>query len=87
MERPMQRFITSLSEQQIRHGYSLLALMEHLDRELDLLNQRRISAGIGTAESKRLGSIKRSHLGKIRDCISELETSGFNAWLMERRSA
>ncbi|QNI94897.1 hypothetical protein SynA15127_01822 [Synechococcus sp. A15-127] len=45
----MRRFITSLSEQQIRHGYSLLALMEHLDREL--------------------------------------ETSGFNTWLMERRSA
>tara|TARA_B100000085_G_C18469125_1_gene482293 strand:- start:729 stop:980 length:252 start_codon:yes stop_codon:yes gene_type:complete len=83
----MRRFIMSLSEQQIRHGYSLLALMEHLDRELDLLNQRRISAGIGTAESKRLGSIKKSHLSKIRDCIRELETSGFNAWLMERRSA
>ncbi|MFL2507329.1 MAG: hypothetical protein ACJ0G7_09545 [Parasynechococcus sp.] len=83
----MRRFITSLSEQQIRHGYSLLALMEHLDRELDLLNQRRLSAGLGSAEGKRLGSIKRSHLNKIRDCISELETSGFNAWLMERRSA
>ena len=83
----MQRFITSLSEQQIRHGYSLLSLMEHLDRELDRLNQRRVSAGIDTAEGKRLGRIKLSHLSKIRDCISELETSGFNAWLMERRSA
>ena len=83
----MRRFVTSLSEQQIRHGYSLLALLEHLDRELDLLNQRRVAAGISTAEGKRLGSIKRSHLSKIRDCISELETSGFNAWLMERRSA
>ena len=82
----MRRFVTSLSEQQIRHGYSLLALLEHLDRELDLLNQRRV-VGISTAEGRRLGSIKLSHLSKIRDCISELETSGFNAWLMERRSA
>jgi hypothetical protein len=83
----MRRFVTSLSEQQIRHGYSLLALLENLDRELDLLNQRRVAAGISTAEGRRLGSIKLSHLSKIRDCISELETSGFNAWLMERRSA
>ena len=83
----MGRFRTSLTQQEIRHGYSLLKLMEHLDRELNLLNQQRISAGLSSQEGRRLGKIRFSHLRKIQDCISELDTSGFNAWLLERKMA
>ena len=83
----MGRFRTSLTEQEIRRGYSLLKLMEHLDRELNLLNQQRISAGPSSQEGRRLGRIRFSHLRKIQDCISELDTSGFNAWLLERKMA
>ena len=83
----MRRFITSLSEQQIRHGYSLLALMEHLDREMDLLNQQRIRVGPTTQEGQRLTQIKQSHLRKLQSCISELNTSGFNDWLLHQQPA
>ena len=83
----MARFGISLNQQQIRHGYSLLKLMEHLDRELNRLNQQRIQAGPSTSEGRRLGQIRTSHLRKIQDCITELDTSGFNAWLLERQLA
>ena len=83
----MGRFSTSLTQQEIRHGYSLLKLMEHLDRELNLLNQQRISAGLSSQEARRLGRIRFSHLRKIQDCISELDSSGFNSWLLERKMA
>jgi len=83
----MERFSTSLTRQEIRHGYSLLKLMEHLDRELNLLNQQRISAGLSSQEGRRLGKIRFSHLRKIQDCISELDASGFNTWLLERKMA
>jgi len=83
----MGRFCTSLTQQEIRHGYSLLKLIEHLDRELNLLNKQRISAGLSSQEGRRLGRIRFSHLRKIQDCISELDTSGFNAWLLERKMA
>ena len=37
----MGHFARQLSAQEIKQGYSLLDLMEHLDREMDLLNQQR----------------------------------------------
>ena len=37
----MGHFAKQLSEQEIKQGYALLNLMEHLDREMDLLNQQR----------------------------------------------
>ena len=83
----MRRFVTSLTQQQIKHGYSLIKLMEHLDREVERLNQQRLSAGLSTTEGQQLTRIKQSHLRKIQDCILELEHSGFNNWLMERQLA
>ena len=83
----MRRFVTSLTQQQIKHGYSLIKLMEHLDREVERLNQQRLSAGLSTTEGQQLTRIKQSHLRKIQDCIIELEQSGFNNWLMERQLA
>jgi len=83
----MRRFVTSLTQQQIKHGYSLIKLMEHLDREVERLNQQRLSAGLSTTEGQQLTQIKQSHLRKIQDCILELEHSGFNNWLMERQLA
>ena len=65
-------------------GYALLNLMEHLDREMDLLNQQRIRVGPSTQEGQRLTQIKRSHLRKLQTCISELNTSGFNDWLLHQ---
>ena len=83
----MSRFSISLNPQQIRHGYALLQLIEHLDRELDWLNQGRVSAGPSNQEGKRLGRIRTSHLRKLQDCIAELDKSGFNTWLLEHRMA
>ena len=83
----MTGFSISLNQQQIRHGYSLLKLMEHLDRELNRLNQQRILAGPSSLEGRRLGQIRTSHLRKIQDCITELDASGFNTWLLERQLA
>ena len=83
----MRQFVTSLTQQQIKHGYSLIRLMEHLDRELERLNQQRLSAGLSTTEGQQLTKIKQSHLRKIQDCIVELGRSGFNNWLMERQLA
>ena len=83
----MGRFSISLNQQQIKQGYALLQLIEHLDRELDVLNKQRISAGPSSREGKRLGQIRRSHLRKLQDCITELNTSGFNTWLLERQMA
>ena len=83
----MRRFVTSLTQQQIKHGYSLIKLMEHLDREVERLNQQRLSAGLSTTEGQQLTRIKQSHLRKIQDCIIELEQSGFNNWLMEQQLA
>ena len=83
----MRQFDTSLTQQQIKHGYSLIKLMEHLDREVERLNQQRLSAGLSTTEGQQLTRIKQSHLRKIQDCILELEHSGFNNWLMERQLA
>ena len=34
----MGHFAKQLSAQEIKQGYALLNLMEHLDREMDLLN-------------------------------------------------
>ena len=83
----MERFGTTLNQQQIQHGFSLLKLMEHLDHEMAVLNEKRLEKGLEEQERNRLTHVKRSHLRKIQDCIAELETSGFNQWLMERRLA
>ena len=61
--------------------------MEHLDREMDLLNQQRIRVGPSTQEGQRLTQIKQSHLRKLQTCISELNTSGFNDWLLHQQPA
>ena len=83
----MTRFGISLNQQQIKQGYALLQLIDHLDRELDSLNEQRISAGPSSREGKRLGQIRTSHLRKLQDCITELNSSGFNSWLLERQTA
>jgi hypothetical protein len=83
----MTGFAQALSQQQIQQGFSLLKLMEHLDREMAQLNEQRLISGLADQERERLTRIKRSHLRKIHDCIAELESSGFNQWLMERRTA
>ena len=58
----MSHFAKQLSAQEIKQGYALLNLMEHLDREMDLLNQQRIRVGPSTQEGQRLTQIKRSLL-------------------------
>ena len=83
----MGRFVSKLSQQQIKHGFSLLKLMDNLDRELDLLQQQRLAAGLSSLEGQRLTRVRQSHLRKQQDCIAEMEGSGFNAWLMERQLA
>ena len=83
----MGRSETTLDQHQIQHGYSLLKLMEHLDHEMAVLNQQRLQEGLEEQERSRLTRVKRSHLRKIQDCIAELESSGFNQWLLERRLA
>ena len=83
----MGHFAMQLSAQEIKHGYALLNLMEHLDREMDLLNQQRIRVGPTTPEGERLTQIKQSHLRKLQSCISELNTSGFNDWLLHQQPA
>ena len=83
----MGQFSISLNQQQIKQGYALLQLIDHLDRELDLLNEQRMSAGPSSREGKRLGQIRTSHLRKLQDCITELNSSGFNSWLLERQMA
>ena len=80
-------FGSVLDQQQIRHGYSLLKLMEHLDREIEYLNKQRVKNAIDQSERERITRIKQSHLRKIQDCIKELETSGFNQWLTDRQLA
>ena len=80
----MRDFEKPISQQQITQGYSLLNLMDSLDREMDLINQQRLHVGISTAEGQRLTQIKQTHLSKIQDCVKELETSGFNAWLVQQ---
>ena len=79
----MNHFARQLSAQEIKQGYALLNLMEHLDREMDQLNQQRIRVGTATQEAQRLTKIKQSHLRKLQSCISELSTSGFNDWLLQ----
>ena len=83
----MRRFASELSQQQIKQGYSLLRLMDHLDHELDLLQQQRLAAGLSSQEGQRLTRVRQSHLRKQQDCIAEMERSGFNSWLMERQLA
>ena len=80
-------FARQLSPQEIKQGYALLNLMEHLDREMDLLNQQRLRVGTSSEEGQRLTQIKQSHLRKIQSCISELNTSGFNDWLLHQQPA
>ena len=83
----MSYFAKQLSAQEIKQGYALLNLMEHLDREMDLLNQQRLRVGTSSEEGQRLTQIKQSHLRKIQSCISELNTSGFNDWLLHQQPA
>ena len=83
----MGHFARQLNAQEIKQGYALLNLMEHLDREMDLLNQQRIHVGPSSQEGQRLTQIKQSHLRKIQNCISELNTSGFNDWLLHQQPA
>ena len=83
----MGHFAKRLSPQEIKHGYALLNLMERLDREMDLLNQQRIRVGPTTEEGQRLTQIKQSHLRKLQSCISELNTIGFNDWLLHQQPA
>ena len=83
----MGHFTRQLNAQEIKQGYALLSLMEHLDREMDLLNQQRIHVGASSQEGQRLTQIKQSHLRKIQNCISELNTSGFNDWLLHQQPA
>ncbi len=80
-------FAKQLSAQEVKQGYALLNLMEHLDREMDLLNQKRIRVGASSEEGQRLTQIKQSYLRKIQSCISELNTSGFNDWLLHQQPA
>ena len=80
-------FSRQLNAQEIKQGYALLNLMEHLDREMDLLNQQRIRVGPTTQEGQRLTQIKQGHLRKLQSCISELNTSGFNDWLLHKQPA
>ena len=80
-------FTKQLSAQEVKQGYALLNLMEHLDREMDLLNQQRLRVGTSSEEGQRLTQIKQSHLRKIQSCISELNTSGFNEWLLHQQPA
>jgi len=80
-------FAKQLSAQEVKQGYALLNLMEHLDREMDLLNQQRLRVGTSSEEGQRLTQIKQSHLRKIQSCISELNTSGFNDWLLHQQPA
>ena len=47
-------FARQLNAQEIKQGYALLNLMEHLDREMDLLNQQRIRVWPTTPEGQRL---------------------------------
>ena len=83
----MGHFARQLSATEIRQGYSLLNLIEYLDREINLLNQQRIRVGPTTQEGQRLTQIKQSHLRKLQSCISELNTSGFNDWLLHQQPA
>ena len=83
----MGHFARQLNAQEIKQGYDLLNLMEHLDREMDLLNQQRIHVGASSQEGQRLTQIKQSHLRKIQNCIRELNTSGFNDWLLHQQPA
>ena len=83
----MSYFAKQLSAQEVKQGYALLNLMEHLDREMDLLNQQRLRVGTSSEEGQRLTQIKQSHLRKIQSCISELNTSGFNDWLLHQQPA
>ena len=83
----MVHFARQLSATEIRQGYSLLNLIEYLDREINLLNQQRIRVGPTTKEGQRLTQIKQSHLRKLQSCISELNTSGFNDWLLHQQPA
>ena len=83
----MGHFARQLSATEIRQGYSLLNLIEYLDREINLLNQQRIRVGPTTQEGQRLTQIKQSHLRKLKSCISELNTSGFNDWLVHQQPA
>ena len=83
----MSHFAKQLSAQEIKQGYALLNLMEHLDREMDLLNQQRIRVGPSTQEGQRLTQIKQSHLRKLQTCINELNSSGFNDWLLHQQPA
>ncbi len=83
----MGHFTRQLNAQEIKQGYALLSLMEHLDREMDLLNQQRIHVGASSQEGQRLTQIKQSHLRKIQNCIRELNTSGFNDWLLHQQPA
>ena len=83
----MGHFARQLNAQEIKQGYDLLNLMEHLDREMDLLNQQRIHVGPSSQEGQRLTQIKQSHLRKIQNCIRELNTSGFNDWLLHQQPA
>ena len=83
----MSHLAKQLSPQEIKQGYALLNLMEHLDREMDLLNQQRIRVGPSTKEGQRLTQIKQSHLRKLKSCISELNASGFNDWLLTQQPA
>ena len=80
-------FAKQLSAQEVKQGYALLNLMEHLDREMDLLNQQRLRVGTSSEEGQRLTQIKQSHMRKIQSCISELNTSGFNDWLLHQQPA
>ena len=80
-------FANELSQQEIKHGYSLLRLMDHLDRELDLLHQQRLAAGLSSLEGQQLTRVRKSHLRKQQDCIQEMDRIGFNSWLMERQLA
>ena len=79
--------VNNLSQEQIKHGFSLLRLINHLDRELDMLQQQRLAAGLSSLEGQRLTRVRQSHLRKQQDCIAEMEGSGFNTWLMERQLA
>ena len=83
----MGHFARQLSSQEIKQGYALLNLMEHLDHEMDLLNQQRIRVGAASEEGQRLTQIKQSHLRKIQNCISELNNRGFNDWLLQQQPA
>ena len=62
----MGHFIRQLNAHEIKQGYALLSLMEHLDREMDLLNQQRIHVGASSQEGNASPRSSKAISAKFR---------------------